>query len=190
MRILMLGNSFTYFHDMPVMLARLTGWEVEAHTRGGAYLAEQLNARTDMGARTMASLENEQWDFVVLQEQSNAPALRFEAFRESAVKLCDIIKSHGAVPVLYATWAYKDGTEKLASVDMTYEEMDKRMHDAYHAAANEGGALVADVGDRFTAMRDLIGLYEDDSYHPSEAGSLIAAMTIAQTIREYTCSKA
>ncbi len=45
MRILMLGNSFTFANDMPAMLAELTGAEVVHHTRGGARLAEQLNPR-------------------------------------------------------------------------------------------------------------------------------------------------
>ena len=36
MRILMLGNSFTFYNDMPKTLAQLTGAEVVAHTRGGA----------------------------------------------------------------------------------------------------------------------------------------------------------
>ena len=43
MRILMLGNSFTFANDMPAMLAELTEAEVVHHTRGGARLAEQLN---------------------------------------------------------------------------------------------------------------------------------------------------
>ena len=43
MRILMLGNSFTYYHDMPKILAQMLDAEVVAHTRGGARLAEQLN---------------------------------------------------------------------------------------------------------------------------------------------------
>ena len=57
MRILMLGNSFTAANDLPQRLARLTGAEVAAHTRGGARLAEQLNPQTELGARTLAALE-------------------------------------------------------------------------------------------------------------------------------------
>lgn len=52
MRILMLGNSFTFTHDMPKLLAGLTGAEVVQHTRGGARLSEQLNPDTRMGALT------------------------------------------------------------------------------------------------------------------------------------------
>ena len=35
MRILMLGNSFTFTNEMPQMLAALTGGEVVCHARGG-----------------------------------------------------------------------------------------------------------------------------------------------------------
>ena len=68
MRILMLGNSFTFFNDMPDMLAELTGAEVVAHTRGGARLSEQLNPNTRMGAATQAALREE----AALSEASSA----------------------------------------------------------------------------------------------------------------------
>ena len=70
MRILMLGNSFTFTNNMPEMLAELTGAEVVHHTRGGARLAEQLNTKTKMGAKTQAALEDEFWDYVILHEMS------------------------------------------------------------------------------------------------------------------------
>ena len=56
MRILMLGNSFTFTNNMPQMLAELTGAEVVHHTRGGARLSEQLNPNTRLGSRTQAAL--------------------------------------------------------------------------------------------------------------------------------------
>ena len=65
MRILMLGNSFTFVNEMPKMLAELTGAEVVQHTRGGARLAEQLNPKTKMGGRTQEALQNQKWDYVV-----------------------------------------------------------------------------------------------------------------------------
>ena len=70
MRILMLGNSFTFANNMPAMLAELTGAEVVHHTRGGARLAEQLNTKTKIGAKTQAALEDEFWDYVILHEMS------------------------------------------------------------------------------------------------------------------------
>ena len=105
MRILMLGNSFTFFNDMPDMLAELTGAEVVAHTRGGARLSEQLNPNTRMGAATQAALREEKWDYVVLQEMSNGPITSPASFFSSVTRLCEQIRANGAVPVLYAPWA-------------------------------------------------------------------------------------
>ena len=58
MRVLMLGNSFTFANNMPETLANLIDAEVVQHTRGGARLAEQLNPDTKMRGMTQAALEN------------------------------------------------------------------------------------------------------------------------------------
>ena len=131
----MLGNSFTFANNMPDMLAQLTGAEVVHHTRGGARLAEQLNPKTKMGAKTLSALENEKWDFVILQEMSNAPITSKESFLNNTVLLCDKIRGIGAVPILYATWAYQRNGKKLESFGMDYDEMYQKLYDAYHEAA-------------------------------------------------------
>ena len=184
MRILFLGNSFTFFHDLPLIVKEMLSCEVASHTRGGARLQEQLNPETQMGARTLKALKEEKWDYVVLQEQSFAPVNTREAFHKSAVELCNLIRENGATPILYATWAYKENTEKLSSTGLTHEEMERALYESYHAAADLTGALVADVGKLFTKMRTLINPYEPDNYHPSEAGTILAASEIARVIRE------
>lgn len=123
MRILMLGNSFTFVNNMPSTLAELTGAEVVQHTRGGARLAEQLNPKTKMGGLTQAALENEKWDYVILQEMSNGPITAKESFLKNVHLLCEKIWENGATPVLYATWAYKRGGKQLQSFGMDYDEM-------------------------------------------------------------------
>lgn len=198
MRILMLGNSFTYFHGMPRLLAALTGAEVASHTRGGANLGEQYNPETEMGARTLRALAEEKWDYVVLQEQSAGPFANAKAFREHVTELCRLIRANGAVPVLYLTWAYREGSEKLAKTGLSYAEMKQALSDAYHAAAAENGALIADVGDAFFRVTaemkaydpdgtksDTVDLYVPDDYHPSAAGSILAASVIAKTIENH-----
>ncbi len=182
MRILMLGNSFTYYHDMPKMLAAILGEEVVSRTKGGAFLSEQLDVSTELGAGTMKLLTEEKWDYVVLQEQSKAPIFAREGFHESAKQLCDLAKKAGAKPLLYASWAYREGSEKLASTSLSYEEMSAGLYESYHQAAKDNGALIADVGKAFDALRGLANLYEEDAFHPSEAGSILAAETIARVI--------
>ncbi len=184
MRVLMLGNSLTFYHDMPRLLAQVLGAEVVAHTRGGAYLSEHTDTLTELGRKTMPALAREQWDYVVLQEQSFYPAQNPAAFVQDATALCQLIHQNGATPVFYATWAYQEGMDKLAETGLSYAEMAEKLRRGYHTAAQMNRALVADVGDAFTALRDTLSLYEEDSYHPSAEGSMLAAAVIARVIAE------
>lgn len=137
MRILMLGNSFTTANHMPDMLAELTGAEIVQHTRGGERLADQLNPKTKMGKRTQEALQNEKWDFVILQEMSNGLITSKASFLENAEKLCEKIRENGAKPVFYATWAYQRGEKKLETFGMDYDEMYQKLYEAYHLCEKE-----------------------------------------------------
>lgn len=184
MRILMLGNSFTYYNDLPKMLAAILGEEVVSFTRGGAYLKAHTDPEDEMYAPTAKALAEERWDYVVLQDQSIGPVKKCEEFQQVAKELCSRIHAAGAKPLFYATWAYKDGSEKLEGTGLSYEEMLQGLYDSYHEAAQAGDALVADVGLAFRAMKDVTELYIKDCFHPSAAGSMLAAATIAEVIRK------
>ena len=185
MRILMLGNSFTFANNMPQMLAQLTGAEVVAHTRGGARLSEQLNPHTKLGAQTRAALQGEHWDYVVLQEMSHGPITAPRSFFSSVEHLCSLIRERGAVPVLYSTWAYQKGGEKLSKKGWDYEEMARQLSQAYQKAAEENNALIAHVGRRFYELSQTQELYAPDGVHPNELGSRIAAETIGAMIQQH-----
>ena len=181
----MLGNSYTFCNNMPDMLAEILDCEVVAHTRGGARLAEQLNPNTNMGAETQRALKEEKWDYVVLQEMSNGPIAATKSFLKSVSELCNQIRQNGAVPVLYATWAYKRGGKQMETMDCDYEQMYRIIYDAYHKAAKENHTLIADVGKRFYELSETTDLYIHDGSHPTKHGSMIIAETIAKTIREH-----
>ena len=185
MRILMLGNSFIFTNNMPQMLADLTGAEVVHHTRGGARLSEQLNPSTKLGSQTQAALQKEKWDYVVLQEMSHGPITAPKSFFSSVEGLCRQIRANGAVPILFATWAYQRGGAKLTDKGWDYDEMAQKLSEAYHRAAQENDALIADVGRRFYELSDTQNLYATDGVHPSELGSHIAAETIAAVIQQH-----
>ena len=185
MRILMLGNSFTFTNHMPQMLADLTGAEVVHHTRGGARLSEQLNPSTKLGSQTQAALQKEKWDYVVLQEMSHGPITAPKSFFSSVERLCGQIRANGAVPVLFATWAYQKGGARLEAKGWDYDEMARKLSEAYHRAARENNALIADVGNRFYQLSHAQNLYAADGVHPSELGSHIAAETIAAVIQAH-----
>ena len=185
MRILMLGNSFTFTNEMPQMLTALTGGEVVCHARGGARLSEQLNPDTRLGARTQAALAGERWDYVVLQEMSHGPITAPKSFFASVERLCEQIRANGAVPVLFATWAYQRGGAKLAAKGWDYDGMARQLGEAYRKATLDNQALLADVGSRFYRWHDPRELYAADGVHPSKLGSRMAAETIADVIRRH-----
>ena len=185
MRILMLGNSFTFTNNMPQMLADLTGSEVAHHTRGGARLSEQLNSNTKLGEQTQAALQKEKWDYVVLQEMSHGPITSPKSFFSSVEQLCRQIRANGAVPILFATWAYQRGGAKLIAKGWDYDEMARKLSEAYHKAARDSNALIADVGNRFYKLSHTQNLYAADGVHPNEAGSHIAAEAIAAVIQQH-----
>ena len=166
MRILMLGNSYIFTNDLPSILAEITGAEVVQNTRGGARLREQLNPETRLGAKALELLQNEKWDYVVLQEMSNGPITAKESFMQSVKDLCGKIRENGAVPVLYATWAYQKDGKQLQKFGIDYDEM----------------YLLADVGSAFYEKTETENLFNDDGSHPNEAGSNLAAETIAEVI--------
>ena len=185
MRILLLGNSFTYYHDMPAMLSALSGWEVVAHTRGGAWLDEHLDPALELGAKTLPALQNERWDYVVLQEHSKGPIVDQPRYLRSVEVLCRLAREAGAKPVIYASWAYKEDSPKLATMSMSYPAMDAALHASCLEAARANQALMADVGSAFTSTRHLLELYEPaDDYHPTREGSLLIAYTLMQCIQQ------
>lgn len=182
MRILMLGNSFIFKNHLPELLADELGAEVVQHTRGGARLAEQLNPKTRMGSRTLHALEHETWDYVILQEMSNGPITAKESFLKNVRLLCEKIRAAKATPVLYATWAYQKGGKQLQAFGMDYDEMYQKMYEAYHEAADQNHALIADVGKKFYELADQEELYAEDGCHPNELGTQTAARVIADVI--------
>lgn len=179
MRILFLGNSFTFYHDLPEMVAQILLAEVKGNLRGGAYLHQHIDPSDELYSIIRKLLSEEKWDYVVLQDQSQGPITHPKEFACAVAALSEMIRAAGGTPVLYETWAYEEGSDTLASTGMTFFEMQKKLSSGYRMAADASQALLAPVGQVFAASRRLMQLYDaDDHYHPSQAGSRLAAETI------------
>ena len=100
-------------------------------------------------------------------------------------RLCEQIHANGATPVLYATWAYWKGSGALSAKGWDYDGMSRALSEAYRQAARENRALLADAGRRFYERADTEELYAPDGVHPTEAGSRLAAETIAAAIQNH-----
>ena len=190
MNILFVGNSFTYYHCMTGIfweLCHANGKEVQVEeiTIGGWYLHQYVDAADKHGMAVAYKLRQHAWDYVVLQDQSANPVRNPEDFLTASRTLCTMIREAGAVPCFYQTWAYRDGTEKLASTGMNYQEFYEALKASYEKAAALFEALLAPVGTAFmktTLTQKEINLFETaDDYHPTTAGSFLAAAVFYRT---------
>lgn len=182
-RVLFVGSSYTYYHNLPRLLSALAGADPGAgaiETRmiveGGACLRDHLE-----GGEALRAVRDWQPDFVVLQAQSTfcRTFLVNGAFRvggagiyeRSARRLAEAILEAGSTPVLVAHWKRRGAPEwDQWAIDAAVERV-----------AAGTGAKVLPVGDAFQVVRradPTLPLYATDGSHPAPAGSLLAAETL------------
>ncbi|MFN8670286.1 MAG: hypothetical protein U0164_24115 [Gemmatimonadaceae bacterium] len=185
LRVLFIGNSYTYFNNLPALVADL-GQRARAPrtittrmiVRGGATLRDHWTT-----GEALDALRREHWDFVVLQEQSmlgtmlvdGKPSVNDPAFFQTYARLfVREIRAAHATPVFYLTWSRKGSPEAQ-----------QRLTNAYADMARESGALLAPVGlawQEIRRTRASLELYDPDGSHPSPNGSYVAAATLLATM--------
>lgn len=186
-RALFLGNSYTNANNLPQIVADIafsTGDSliVDMNTPGGYRLKSHSTNVT-----SLTKIASGNWDFVVLQEQSQLPS-----FPESQVevevypyakKLDSIVNIHNACgeTVFYMTWGRKNGDASNCPIwppVCTYYGMDSLLSLRYKTMADTNNALVSPVGAVWKYIRQYhpqINLYQPDESHPSLEGSYAAA---------------
>jgi hypothetical protein len=183
LRVLFVGNSFTYYNSMPAMVHRLG----EAAPGGSpifvvAYTAPNWSLREAAGNDGLADLLGDaSWDVVVLQEVSNllslGPEWRQREVDPFAWTLRREISAAGARTMLFMTWGYQKGDSRNFVGD-SYDYMQARLADGYSLLGNELFADVAPVGLAWQLAlerRPGLDLWSHDGHHPGRAGSYLAA---------------
>jgi Domain of unknown function (DUF4886) len=185
-RVLFIGNSYTSVNDLPTTFAKLArsgGHRVEtgADTVDGARLADHVASPA-----TARALSSAKWNIVVLQEQSQIPAveqLRQTQMYPAAITLVGRVRNLGAQPVFFLTWAHRNGWPENGLIG--YNQMQSAIDDGYLAIAGDQRAAVAPVG---YAWQSVIaqdanpGLWLPDGVHPTEKGTYLAACVFYATI--------
>ena len=175
MRVLFIGNSHTFFNDMPhtfaVMCRELTGEtpEVTMFAFSGRPLSWHLSDPVSL----RFALRYGRYDTCVIQQ----PAHPFpdeavpEKDEETLVSLC---RQFGTTPVVYMTWAEKARPENAAVMSRFYRKL-----------AGKHGIPLCPVGDLFEKIRDThpeVGLYAGDGAHASPAGDYLIAAAFASLL--------
>jgi len=193
LKILFVGNSLTYVNDLPglvqkVARARDHNVLVETYAPGGYTFEQDV---TDN--KLMLLIQEKPWDVVVLQEQSQRPALSHHEVEDyvypNAKILVETIRGrHPQTQVIFfETMGMRNGDPESIPVAKemgTYEGMQARLNAAYEKMASDNNALLAPVGAAWQDFRrqyPAVDLYTDDT-HPNALGSYLAACVIYQKI--------
>lgn len=195
--VLFIGNSYIYANDLPNTLRQLAlslGEEVTvASSAPGGYTLLQHASYEP----TQTAITSQQWDFVVMQEQSQLGALPVDATSTEygALQLLADIEANFecTYPVFYMTWGRENG-DALNCPNYpfmcTYDGMQQGLRNTYLYLATMNDAHVSPVGVAWKNVRDTqpqIDLYVDDGSHPSVAGTYLAACVFYCTLFQESC---
>ncbi len=188
LRILFIGNSYTGQIKQTVQEMVTASPHAKSELAfikpGGRNLQQHLD-----NPETVARIRDGGWDVVVLQDQSQTPAIFPDRFAEAAEALDKIIDKAGAKTVFYMTWGRRDGDKQNAKRFPTYATMQDALSESYSRAARIADAELAPVGEVWRAVREAdeeLGqaLYKPDGSHPSTKGAYLAACVFYATFFE------
>ena len=178
-RVLFIGNSYTYVNDLPQVftnLARSGGYRVQTGmaAQGGWTLSDHVSS-----SASQALLRSSKWDIVVLQEQSETPAIeqsRTTSMYPAARQLVGQITGLGARPVFFITWAHREGLPDYGLLD--FQSMQFSIDRAYLGIAGELNVPLAPVGYAWLiayGQDPQLELWQQDGSHPTQQGTYLAA---------------
>jgi hypothetical protein len=174
-KILFIGNSYTFYNDLPRIFSELMASDgynvvVGQETQGGWSLSNHYNS-----SGTTKKIKIGNWDYVVLQEQSvvNNPATSmFPAVRS----IDELIRRNGADTILFMTWGRRDGLPNSGHPD--FASMQSQIEQNYMDIGKELGLTVAPVGKAWELALKFdpnLPLWDKDGSHPSPSGTYLAA---------------
>lgn len=186
-RTLFLGNSYTYVNNLPQMLASVATSTndtliYDSNTIGGYTLSQH-----SVDANSLNKIAAGNWDYVVLQEQSQLPSFPLGQVQNEVFPYAQFLDSTinadnpCAETVFYMTWGRKNGDASNCAgwaPVCTYQGMDSLLNLRYRMMAEDNNAILSPVGAVWHYVRDnfpLIELYQGDESHPSVAGTYVAA---------------
>lgn len=168
-RVLFIGNSLTEANNLPLLVEALSvaggrPLRAESVTLGGVSLEDHW------GRGTQQTIAAGGWRFVVLQQGPSALPESRANLREWTRRFDAEIRRIGGRTALYMVWPESFRPEAFPDVSASYR-----------LAAQDVGGILLPAGDAWQAAwrRDpSLPLYGPDGFHPSLAGSYLAALTI------------
>jgi hypothetical protein len=167
--VLFVGNSLTAGHELPLMVEALsvgggrplrTEWVVY----GGVNLEDHWNRRTQ------DRITGSAWKYVVLQQGPSSLADSQADLRKWSRRFDRVIRKEGGTTALFMVWPESPRRAAFPKVA-----------ESYRLAARDVGGVLLPAGDAWLAAwrrKPSLALYGPDGFHPTLAGSYLAALTI------------
>ncbi|MFT5824035.1 MAG: hypothetical protein ACI8ZM_005301 [Crocinitomix sp.] len=195
-KALFIGNSYTNSNDLSGLVSAIATADgnilIKDQNAPGGYIFEAHTTNPT----TLSKISADDWDFVILQEQSQLPSFPWEQVHEEcfpfAEILVDSIRSANpcAVPIFFNTWGRRDGEPMWDSIN-TFIKMNQRLYVAYDYMADTHSGKLAPIGIGFQHIDTYLSpvvpfeeLYVGDGSHPSIYGSYLSACYFYELIFE------
>lgn len=170
--VLFIGNSFTFYNDMPKLFGEIVKASDNAPLKVSMCAFPGYSLRQHLeDKRTQDFLRDKHWDYVVLQDFSRNPIEKRDEMLDSCKKMKELLKDNSKKILLLETWADRGKTDEQPMIN-----------ESYNKVAEVLGAEVIPVGEIWKCARHVTDLYASDSHHPSPAGSFLAAATAARVV--------
>ena len=160
LRILWIGNSYTFVNDLPKIIAQLA--DSSKVDRRPAITGILKGGETLKGHWANPALQTalaERWDVVVIQEQSTTPITAPDSLLKYGKLIGDAAHQAGARVVLYVSWPQKARPAAEDTIVAAY----RALGDATHATLALAGRAWMEV----IAQDPTVELYQKDGSHPA-----------------------
>ena len=171
LRVLFIGNSLTYTNDLPAILESLAKASAQRRLEYKMIAFPNFSLEDHWNKKdAREAIQKGRWDFVVLQQGPSASRDGRAVLLDYTRRFSELIRQVGAAPALYSVWP---SLNRKQDFDGVFE--------SYKLAAEAAGGIVFPVGEAWlNAWRanPSIELYGADGFHPSDAGSYLAALVM------------
>jgi hypothetical protein len=170
LRVLFVGNSYTYFWNLPQTVAAMAESQdlpvaIRQSTAGGVNLGQHWRGEKDLDTRN--NITTGHYDIVVIQDHSRQAVDHPDSLRQYMQQVIDLVQAQGSRPLLYMTWARQRDPLMIEQIAPAYRNL---------ALSNE--TLLAPVGEAWQmalTLRPDLPLYDPDGSHPSPSGTYLTA---------------
>jgi PKD repeat protein len=196
LRVLFLGNSYTAYNNLPQLVQSLSSSAgktliIDYNMPGGMNVSGHVNDAT-----SIAKINQGNWDYVVIQEQSQIPTInhfRYNNMYPAITDLKTLVEKVNPCTrmITYMTWGRRFGGQHCdprnthcSPVFVDFNHMQDSLTIAYTEISDKLNIQCAPVGVTWQNILNdtTLILHSNDNSHPNIDGSYVAALSIYSSI--------